>query len=169
MSSETPLPSDDPSPPSTVGPYRSDDGTTRAPPRRRIWLTIAVVGVVVILVLGVVAFIFIPTTSPAATVTVTSIAFTSPDDACGVAGATSQGFNVSTDESLKIGVYMYGNSTATGTSACTIQAISTTTPGFSITGADVPLVIPANEHATLSFTVNMPGSAFSGVLTLVVT
>ncbi len=165
-----PVPSSvDPASSSPVGPSPSSDGTTNPPPRRRVWLVIAVVGVVVLLVLGVAAFIFIPNTSPSANVTVTSIAFTSPDDACGVVGATSHGFNASTGESLKIGVYMYGNSTATGTAACTIQTISTTTPGFSIAGADVPLVIPANEHATLSFTVNMPGSAYTGTLTLVVT
>jgi hypothetical protein len=124
---------------------------------------------VVLLVLGVAAFIFLPTNSTSATVTVTTIDYASSDDACGVAGVTAHGFNASAGESLKIGVIMYGNSTATGTAACNIETLSTSTPGFSITGANVPLPIPANEHATLSFTLTVPGSAFTGVLTLVVT
>ncbi len=155
--------------PSTDGPSRSQNGTTHPPPPRRIGLKIAVVAMVVILVLGVAAFIFLPNNSTSGTVTVTTIDYASPDDACGVAGVTSHGFNASAGESLKIGVIMYGNSTATGTAACSIQTLSTSTPGFSITGADVPLKISANQHATLSFTVTVPGSGFTGVLTLVVT
>ncbi|MGA3022761.1 MAG: hypothetical protein ABSE66_08205 [Thermoplasmata archaeon] len=123
---------------------------------------------VVILVLGVIAFAFLPTSSPS-NVIVTSIYFSSPDNACGTAGLTSNGFNASTGESLGLGIYMYGNSTPGGTAACAIHSLSATTPGFSITGADVPLSIPPNATRTLSFTVDMPGSAYTGVLTLVVT
>jgi len=164
-----PLPSGDIPPPSPgAGTPPTYGGPARPPTRHRTWLTVAVLAVVAVLVLPSIAFVFLPTSS-SSKVIVTTIHFTSLDNACGVNDLNTNGFNASPGESLGIGVYMYGNSTpGGGTAACTIHSLSTITPGFSITETNVPLGILANKSATLKFTVNMPGSAYTGVLTLVV-
>ena len=156
--------------PRPSGPLRRRMARPTRRQRRRVWLVIAVVGVVVLLVLGVAAFIFIPNTSPSANVTVTSIAFTSTDDACGVVGATSHGFNaesrrVAQDRRLHVREQYRGPEPLRARS----RPSRPPRPGSVSREPNVPLVIPANEHATLSFTVNMPGSAYTGTLTLVVT
>jgi hypothetical protein len=123
--------------------------------------------VVLVLVVGVVAFFLLP--SPP-NVEVTGINFSSPDNACGLDGATDTGFNLSTSQSIQFTYEIAGNNTtAGGTAACTINSVSTPTPGFSVTGANVPLSIPANSTQLLSYSVNTPGSAYTGVLTIVIT
>jgi hypothetical protein len=135
----------------------------------RVVLIILVVFVVLILVAGVVSYFLLP--SPA-NVEITGVNFQSPDDACGLDGATDTSwYNTSAGTSFVLS-YLIGGpnaSSGTGTVACQITSVNTTTAGFSITGANVPLPIPANTTQTLAFTVNPPGSAFTGVLTLVLT
>jgi hypothetical protein len=125
---------------------------------------------VVILVLGVVSFLAIPP-APPVNVIVTGINFDSPDNACGLAGATDYGFNASTNQSLPFTYQISGanNTTSGGTMACTISGITTSTSGFTITGANVPLSIPANASQLLSFEVNTPALPYTGVLTFVIT
>jgi hypothetical protein len=136
-------------------------------------MIVLVVIVVVILVLGVISFLLIPA-SP--TIDVTTINFSSADNICGLDGATGDGFNVSSGQSIQLVYNMTGNLTGqnatTGqniTSACTIHTLTTSTPGFSITAANVPLAIPANFTELLSFNVNTPSSSYTGPLTLVLT
>lgn len=131
-------------------------------------LILLVVFVVIILVAGALSYLLTPTPP---NVTITGINFQSPDDACGLNGATDPNwYNTTASQSLTLSYELSGsNTTAGGTAACQITSVSTTTPGFSITGANVPLAIPANSTQILSFTVNPPGSAFSGVLTIVLT
>ncbi len=144
------------------------DSPTAPGPRRPRMVQVAAVVVAVILVVGVIVFLLPP--APGASVTVTGIAVSSPDDACGLNGATDDGFNATVGQSIQFTYDISGNSTISGgTAACTIESVSTTTPGFSVTGANVPLSIPANSIQQLSFTMNLPGSAYTGVLTLVIT
>jgi hypothetical protein len=136
------------------------------PPRPRRWGRIVVAIVAVILILGVI-FLFL---APSPNVIVTGINFSSPDDACGLNGATDYGFNASSGTSMQFTYQLSGNNTTDGgTSACTINSLTTSTPGFSISGANVPLAIPANSTQLLSFSVNMPSSSYTGILTFVLT
>jgi hypothetical protein len=138
------------------------------PPRRaRPIVVVFVVILVIILVLAVVSLTFAPGNSG---IQVTGINFDSPDNACGLDGATDYGFNASTSQAIEFSYAISGNNTTSGgTAACAINSINTTTPGFSVTGANVPLQIPANSSPTLSFQLNTPGSPYTGVLTFVLT
>lgn len=132
-------------------------------------LIILVVFVVIILVVGVVAYFLLP--APPA-VEITGVNFESSDNACGLNGAVDTSwYNTTAGSSFGLSYVISGpNATAwTGTLACTINTVGTTTSGFSITGADTPLNIPANLTQILSFTVNPPGSAYAGALTIVLT
>lgn len=132
-------------------------------------LIVLVIFVVLILVAGVVYYLLAP--APA-NVEITGVNFQSPDNACGLNGAVDPSwYNTTTGTSLVLSYEIGGpNATSwTGTLPCTIASVNTTTAGFSITGANTPLHIPANATQILSFTVNPPGSAFTGALTLVLT
>lgn len=157
-----PLPTSPP-PPWNPQPYQ---GPTSGPPQRRRGMRIVVIVVVVILIVGVLAFLLLPSSN----VVVTGINFSSPDDACGLDGATDFGFNDTTDDSVSFTYQISGNNTTDGgTAACQINSVSTSTPGFSISGANVPLSIPANTSQLLSYSVNTPDSPYTGVLTIVLT
>jgi hypothetical protein len=140
------------------------------PPRRRAIVWILVGFVVLILVIGVISFLAVPP-SPPVNVVVTMIYFDSPDNACGLAGATDYGFNASTNQTVPFTYQISGanNSTGTGTLACTITDITTSTPGFSVTGATVPLMIAADATQLLSFNLSTPSDPYTGVLTFVIT
>jgi len=170
-----PLPSGvPPSAPPSMPPMAAPTGYGAPPPaprRRRSLartiLIILVVVVVVILVLGVVAYFLIP---PAPSVTITVINFQSSDNVCGLNGATSQGYTANTSETDQLSFGITGNNTTGGgTAACTIHTISTSTPGFSISGANVPLAIPANQTENLVFDLTVPSSGYNGNVTLVLT
>jgi len=169
--SGTPLPSSTTSAPAPppIDWSQSGYGAPPAPRRRRLGRTVLivlVVFVVLILLVSVVSFLLLP--APAS-VTVTQLYFTSVDNACGVDGATSDGFNASTSQAISLSFYITGNNTTSGTSACRIQTVSTPTAGFVIAGADTPLYVAANQTGTLSFNVDTPNSGYSGILTIVVT
>lgn len=101
---------------------------------------------------------------------VTGIDYQSPNDVCGLAGATDTGFNASEGQVVEFEYEVAGNSTSNGgTAACTISAITATTPGFSISGANVPLLIPANATENFWFNVTCPSSPYTGILTIVLT
>jgi hypothetical protein len=138
------------------------------PPRRRHrWLLIGVVVVVAILLIGAVAFIL--TAPPEIDVTV--INFVSPDNVCGLDGAQDYGFNGSAGSSLEFTYLLLNFLPNNATTSCTIANITTTTSGFSVTGANTPLTIPAgaNATATFYFQVNFPSTGYTGALTLVLT
>jgi len=141
------------------------------PPRRsraRTVVIVLVVIVVLILILGVVSYFLLPSAAPA--INITGINFFSSDNACGLDGATSSGFGANTSQAYPLSFYISGNNTTNGgTAACNITSVSTSTSGFSITGANVPLAVPVNSSPLLSFTVNCPSSPYTGVLTIVLT
>ena len=169
-----PLPTLNPPPPPPApgwGGPGAGGPTPSGRPRRglgRTLVIVLVVFVVIILVAGVVAYLLTP--APA-NVTITGVNFQSPDNACGLDGATDPSwYNTTAGQSVILSYDITGNNTtAGGTAACSINTVTTTTAGFSISGANVPLQVPVNSTQILSFTVNPPGSSFTGVLTLVLT
>jgi len=171
--SSAPLPpaTPPPPPPGGWGPSPYGGGPIGGPPRRsraRTVLIVVAVVVVVLLVIGVAAYLLLPAAPPA--INVTGINFQSPDDACGLNGATDTGFTANESQAMEFTYQISGNNTTNGgTAACTIHTVSTSTPGFSVSGANVPLSIPVNSSQLLSFSVTMPSSSYTGVLTLVMT
>ena len=136
---------------------------------------IIVVFVVVLLVFGAISYLLAPPSASGPAVTITGINFSSPDDACGLDGAVDPTwYNTTAGQSFSLSYEISGNVTGNvsgvnTTAPCQISTLYTTTPGFNITGANVPLAVPANSTQLLGFTVNPPNSAFTGVLTLVLT
>lgn len=49
---------------------------------------------------------------------------------------------------------------------CTVQSVAVSTSGFSITNSNTPLVVPPMTQYTLSATLKVPNSDYTGVLTL---
>lgn len=180
LGTTAPLPSLTPPPPPPTAWGTPGPGSPPPPPPRRrslgrTVLIVLVIFVVIILVAGVVSYLLAP---PAANVTITGVNFQSPDNACGLNGAIDPTwYNTTVGSSIVLSyditganvTYTIHNATVNGTAACQIATVSTTTSGFSISGANVPLPIAANTTQILSFTVNPPGSGFTGVLTLVIT
>jgi hypothetical protein len=135
------------------------------PPRRRsrLLMVVAII-VVVVLVLGVAAYFLTPPPSP---IQVNTIYVDSPDNVCGLNGATASGFNASTGAQVGLSFNITGaNGPVSGTLPCTIENVTATTPGFGLINVTTPLVIPANETVILSFTVVCPNSDYTGNLTL---
>jgi hypothetical protein len=141
-------------------------GVSPPPPRRRsrILVIVAII-VAVILVVAIVAVLFVP---PGPSIQVTYFYIDSVDNVCDLDGATASGFNASTGDLVAQDFGISGaNATAwTGTLACNITSLTTPTPGFSLTGVDVPLVVPANATVDLTFSVQCPNSDYTGNLTL---
>jgi hypothetical protein len=138
-----------------------------APRRRSRLLVIVVVIVVVILVLGVVAYF---TTPPPPGIQINSINVDSVDNVCGLDGASASGFAANTTDQVPLSFNVTGASAPNGgTYGCTIETVTTSTPGFSLFNVSEPLIVPANETVILSFTVQCPNSDYTGVLTLVMT
>jgi hypothetical protein len=139
-------------------------GTPGPPPppkksKKLLWIIIGVVVAVVIAVIAVLALIGAAATA----VDVTAINYTSADNACGTAGGTSGGFTTSTGGSIQDTLTITNGNIF---SSCIIATVSATTPGFSISGANVPLTIPASGTLSLSFTITAPSSSYTGVLTI---
>ena len=117
--------------------------------------------VVVIFVVYILAQSYVAQSSTA--VSVTAINVTSSDDACGSNGHSFNGFTTGVGGTI--------SQTFTITNgdiilSCTISTVSATTSGFSVSGANAPLTIPAGGTESLSFTITAPGSAYTGVLTI---
>ncbi|MGA7861287.1 MAG: zinc-ribbon domain-containing protein [Thermoplasmata archaeon] len=159
-------------PPYDAAPYGAPPYSAPSParPRRRLWLWILVGLVVFILIVGVIGYLALPY-SPA--INVTEITFQSSDNPCGIAtpaNASWEGFTANTSQIVWLLFSIGGNVTSGGgTASCTISTVSSATAGFSVSGADVPLSIPANTNEMLQFNVTCPGSAYNGVLNLSVT
>jgi len=53
-----------------------------------------------------------------------------------------------------------------GQYACTITAVTTSTPGFSVISASVPDAIPENSFSGVSFELRLPSTAYNGTLSV---
>jgi hypothetical protein len=140
----------------------------QGPPQRsasHVW-KIVVVAVVIVVVIGFVAFVLFPV-GPG--IEVDNINIWSADNVCGLNDASAYGFNASPGDLVPLAFSISGapNGSGSETFACTITSLASNTSGFSISGANLPLVIPANTNETLLFNVECPDSSYSGDLNLV--
>lgn len=122
------------------------------------WVAL-VIGVLVVVGIVVVAaaFIFAVGTSS----TVSGVNYTSSDNACSTNGATGIGFTATGGGTHLETLFLTGGFFL----SCTVHSVTATTSGFSISGANVPLTVPAGGSADLSFTIHVP-SNYNGVLTI---
>jgi hypothetical protein len=118
--------------------------------------------VVVVAIIAAAAFKNSGVNNSGVEVTVTAINIVSSDNACGVNGKTVSGYSAVGGESVQKTLVITNGPFF----SCTINSVSATTSGFSISGANVPLSIPAGGSESLSFFIGSPNSDYSGVLTL---
>jgi len=94
-------------------------------------------------------------------VVVTAIHITSRDDVCGANGRTYTGFTTSTGGAYKAILKITNDDVPP---SCTVNSVSTTTSGFSVSGARTPLTIGWDGTGRLFFTINAPTLPQKGVL-----
>lgn len=115
------------------------------------------------LVVGAIAaYLFVTTPN----VEVTYLYIYAPDNVCGL-NANPQayyGFNATPGTSQAIGLEVENFNTS---GPCTVHGVLTNTSGFGVTSPGVPLTIAAKGNGTLNFTLDLPGSSYSGVVDLV--
>lgn len=116
------------------------------------------------IVIVVVASVFIAALVLVETaVSITAINITSGDNACDQNGHSFPGLNTLPAWGSAVDTLTIHNSGYV--QGCTISSVSSTTPGFSISGANTPLTIPYDGTESLSFTISAPFS-YSGALTI---
>lgn len=138
------------------------------PPRRRSRLRLVLVVIVVIVVLFVVfaaigAVVY--DSMPPPNVDVEGINVYAPDNVCGLhANPISYlGFNASARGQVALDLQLENfNSTA-----CAVEAVTTNTSGFSVSGVHVSGIVGPFGNGTISLTLSLPGSAYSGIVNLV--
>jgi len=104
-----------------------------------------------------------PGGSGSVVVDVTAINIVSSDNACHVNGNTFSGYTTAGGGSEEDTLTVPNNNLIL---SCTIASVSATTSGFSISGANTPVTIPAGGSEALSFAIGSPTTAYTGVLTL---
>ena len=122
-----------------------------------LWIVIAVVVVVIGVVLALVLL-----AAAATSISVSAINFTSSDNACGMNSQTTLGFTTGGGSTVQESVIVTGGLFL----SCTINTVSATTAGFSVSGANVPLTVAADGSQTLTFNIHVPSGSYSGVLTI---
>jgi hypothetical protein len=122
------------------------------------------VGIVVGIVLVIVVIAVLASLgSVSAAVDVTAINVTSSDNACGVDGHSFSGFTTNSGGAVQDTLTVRNTNTF---QTCSIQSVSTTTSGFSLSGANTPISIPAGGTQSLSFTIHAPSGSYNGVVTV---
>lgn len=140
--------------PSTARPFRS-----LRVPSRPVWIGLLVVLVLIVAAVGIVWLVTRP-----AEVNVSAIDFDAPSGTCGLSGSTTDGFTAAVGNLYPMTLSVT-NRLAT---ACTISSVTTSTAGFSISSANVPLSVPSGGSALLTFNLGLPSNAYQGPLVLVV-
>lgn len=140
-------------------------GAPRPPAKDHTILIVVILVVVIVVVLAVVAIAALGFFSGfvKSTVSVSQVDWTGSNSCGGLPGSTTHGFLVFSGGSISYSVVV----TNGNPSACTINSVTASTAGFSVSGANVPLTVPASNTLTLTFSIAVP-SSYSGVLTLVV-
>jgi hypothetical protein len=139
------------------------------PPRKRsrrgLWAAL----LVVVVILVVIAYLY-DESSP---VDIANVGISSTDGVCGAGESDAPtgwvaiipGFSMAQGSTYhftwKVPNY--------NSSSCTINGVTTSTSGFSVSGANVPLTIPADENRSLSFNIGAPHSPYDGDLAVVLT
>lgn len=171
--SPPPLPSTPPPPPP---PFPPPPGYGPPPPSPgsgtdRTVLIVVVVVVVVIAVIAIAGFLvlgfFVSTVSHIIShepENVTSIAYTSPDFVCGISlvqgtsvAEGSPGASVSISQALS----------NTNSTSCEIRFVTALTSGFVVTSPNVPLEIIPGGTQSLTYTLVLPTTAYTGPVTIV--
>ena len=96
-------------------------------------------------------------------VDVTAINIVSSDNACHLNGNTFSGYTTAGGGSEQDTLTIPNNNLLL---SCTVTSVSATTSGFSISGANTPITIPAGGSEAISFAIGSPSTAYTGVLTL---
>ena len=133
--------------------------------KRRRWVLPVIIVVVVIVVVGIAAAVLVGL-SQATGVKVTAVNWSGSNSCGGLSGSSTVGFTGSDGATFTYTVT--GLTNLDPILSCTITSIASGTSGFSISGGNLPLTIAASGTASLSITVNLPSSSYSGVLDLVV-
>ena len=118
---------------------------------------------VVALIVVAVAFYGI---AAASGVQVSAVNWSGSNTCGGLSGSTTSGFTGAegTTESLTIAAL----SNLDPILSCTIDAVTSTTAGFLVTGGNFPLTIAPGGEASLNVRVLLPPAGYSGVLSLAV-
>ena len=124
-----------------------------------LWIGLGIGVILVIVVIAVVASL----ASTGSSIDVTAINITSSDNACHANGHTFSGFTTGSGGSVQDTLSVPNSNLFL---SCTINTVSATTSGFSISGANTPITIPAGGTESLSFTIHAPSGSYTGVLTL---
>jgi hypothetical protein len=125
---------------------------------------VVVVVIVVVLVIASVGFYLFLVPSP--NVDVTYLYIYAPDDVCGLNTNPQAyyGFNATPGSAQPIGLEVENFNTS---ASCTVRGVLTNTSGFGVTSPQLPLTIPAKGNGTLNFTLDLPGSSYTGAVNLV--
>jgi hypothetical protein len=94
---------------------------------------------------------------------VDAIEITSHDDVCGTNGLSELGFSTYAPGLVREN-FSIRNTDLQG--PCTIDTVSALTPGFNVSGANLPLSIPSGSLGYLIFNLTTPSYSFSGNLTI---
>ncbi len=140
-------------------------GAPPPPPRRRSHTLLRIFAILIgiVLVASILVYLFVPVSTP--NVDVTVFVFESPNNICNLSGVEYYGFNTTPGGAVGVELNITGNTTGT----CTIATLTTTTPGFSVSGANLPLAVPENTNETLVFNLGLPNGSYTGNVTLVAT
>jgi len=151
-------------------------GAAAPPPPTKVSRTIAMITVVVVVLLVAVvaglwaAGVFHTSSSSngggGATINVTAVNFYVTANPCwtssgGPGGTVNAGQSFSTSWTLSY------TKTLFGPASCTVQSVSSATPGFSIVSSNTPLVVDSGGSQTLSIVIETPSVAsWTGVVTI---
>jgi hypothetical protein len=126
-------------------------------------VVVVVVLVAVLLIGGVLTFVFLST--PRLPVEIGSIEFYAPDNVCGLNTnpVGTSGYNDTTSANTTID-FLVPNYNAT---SCEIKGISTNTTGFTLYDPQIPRTILGTSSAEFNVTIKTPPSKFAGNLNLI--
>ncbi len=127
-------------------------------------MILVVVVVVILVIAGIAVYAYETSTPP---VQVQYINIWAPDNVCGLNTNPIGfgGYNSSTSASEPLELEMPNFNTT----SCRISTLTTNTTGFTLSQVEVPLTLPGNATVGLNLTIQSPGSAFNGLLNLVLT
>jgi hypothetical protein len=136
-----------------------------------------IVGVVVVVVVIIVAATFLaarPSNSSndnspgngavTVPVTVVNIAFTGSTSCW--SSATGGGGTLSGGQHYTVTDTLFYNASLFGPGSCSVNTVSVATAGFTLVSDNAPVTVPSHGSRTLSITVAVPTTTYTGVLTI---
>jgi len=136
--------------------------TSRGNRWRRRWWKIAIVAA-----MAVVAWVVVWWALAAEVgVTVTEVRWLGSNPCGGLSGSTTAGFRGAEGGQEKYTVTGLANHNTTA--SCTISAVSSMDPGFTILNGNYPLTIPPGGSANLTLTLALPETSFDASLSMLI-